>query len=660
MKIPRPSRLFLSTALLFCAGHAGIGMAADLTERDYFSELPEVLTVTRLAQPLSETPGAVTIIDRDKIRRSGARELADVLRLVPGYLVSGWNGANPNAVYHAPLDDFGTRNLVLIDGRAVYSSMQLGDTHRGMMGLLLEDIERVEVLRGSNSAAYGANALFGVINIVTRHAADTRGGMATVSGGGAGIRDGMVRLGWGGENADFRLSAGQRSDTGYRNAHDDKKLSQVHFRGDLRPDSENEIRFSAGAIALSTDEGFAGNLTNAERTNHADSFYLHGVWQRNLSGTDSLRLNVSYDAEKFYDYSAFDMALLGCGAFPFCVGPFKLDYRGTGRRLNIDFQHTVGLKPGLRAVWGVTAKREEADSPPLYRVPVAFNRFQLFGNLEWQPIAGLHINAGGLWERHSEIGSTFAPRLAANLSVAPGHTLRVAATRGFRTPSLYELKADTRYYNSRGELVGITHLAKGEAKAETLDVIELGYLAEIHALNTTLDVRAFDERLVGTVSTSRYRLPAALPVTGSRVRDFINRRDARIQGLDYQLRWKPWSNTELWINQSWQRFVWGDEWDNHLPPHRTTTLALFQKLPANLDLSVMYHSTSPVTWRGDEDILPTTHRLDLRLAYPFQIGGTRAEAALTVQAANGDVPEFQATENFKFARRAFGTLRIEF
>lgn len=69
---------------------AASGRAAEPTELDYFGTLPTILTVSRLAQPISETPGAVTVIDRDVIRRSGARELADVLRLVPGYLVGGY------------------------------------------------------------------------------------------------------------------------------------------------------------------------------------------------------------------------------------------------------------------------------------------------------------------------------------------------------------------------------------------------------------------------------------------------------------------------------------------------------------------------------------------------------------------------------------------
>ncbi|MDE2595006.1 MAG: Plug domain-containing protein, partial [Burkholderiales bacterium] len=129
------------------------------TEEDYFANVPVVLTASRLDQPLNEAPGSITVIDRNTIRLSGARTVAEVLRLVPGYLSGGWNGANPNASYHIPLDDYGTRNLVLIDGRSVYSSSYKGDTHRGMLDVMLEDIERIEVLRGANSAAYGANAM---------------------------------------------------------------------------------------------------------------------------------------------------------------------------------------------------------------------------------------------------------------------------------------------------------------------------------------------------------------------------------------------------------------------------------------------------------------------------------------------------------------------
>ena len=161
----------LGLSMAGLAGLAGVSaQAAERapTEEDYFAQVPVVLTASRLDQPLNEAPGAMTVIDRETIRQSGARTVAEVLRLVPGYVLGGWNGANPLASYHVALDDFGGRNLVLIDGRSVYASSYLGDTHYGMMGVLMQDIERIEVLRGANSAAYGANAMFGVVNIITR------------------------------------------------------------------------------------------------------------------------------------------------------------------------------------------------------------------------------------------------------------------------------------------------------------------------------------------------------------------------------------------------------------------------------------------------------------------------------------------------------------
>lgn len=654
LHLPRFPRLL---AGLLCVLSCG-ALAAGTTEADYFSELPEVLTVTRLAQPLSETPGAVTIIDRETIRRSGARELVDVLRLVPGYLVSGWNGANPNAVYHAPLDDFGIRNQVLVDGRSVYSTFLIGDTHRGMMGVLLEDIERIEVLRGTNSSAYGTNAMFGVVNIVTRDAADTHGTMLSVTRGAGGIDDNSARIGWGNERASFRLSAGRRADSGYLNAHDDKRFSQLHFRGDLRPDSDNEVTLSAGVVEHAAGEGFPGNYENAERTTQWRNAYLQGSWRRQLADGDQLKLSVSYVQERSRDTTPLDLATFGCGA-P-CVGIVNFDYSGTGRRLEAELQHTVGLSPQLRAVWGLSAKREAAESLPLYAVPeVAFTRYQLFGNFEWRPFEPLTINAGGLWERHSEVGAKFAPRLAANLGVAPGHTLRAALTRGFRTPSLFELKGDIRYYNAAGTLVGVDVRARGNVEPEVLDVLEFGYLGEMRDWGLTLDVRAFYERLLGTIRRKGYD-PGLGPLLTSEAKDYINGRDARSQGLEYQLRWKASADTEIWLNQTFQRYIWDDKWDDHLPPVRTAMLALFQKLPANLDLSVMYHHTEPITWRGDKDELSANRRVDVRLGWPFRIGTTRVEAALAVQAANGNHAEFLPTQNFRVERRAFGTLRIEF
>jgi len=641
-----------------CAGAA----ASESTELDYFAELPTVLTVTRLAQPLDETPGAVTLIDRATLRRSGARELADVLRLAPGYLAGGYNGANPTAAYHAPIDDFGIRNLVLVDGRPVYSAYSLGGTARGMMGVLLEDIERVEVLRGSNSAAYGANAMFGVINIVTRNAADTQGAEVAVTRGAGAINDHYARLGWGGAAGSFRLSAGRRSDSGYGGAHDDKAVRQLHLRADLRPAADRELMFSAGAVEFSGGEGFARSVGNPERTADWRNIHFDAQWRRQVAATEALKLTASYDEETLRDafVHAFDPSVI-------------VSSSGTGRRFNLEFQHQRGLSDRLRVVWGAGYKYEDVVSPPLYHTarPVALHEERLFGNLEWRLHSRWLINAGGFAARHSRTGSYFAPRLMANYLVRPGHALRFGLTGATRTPTLFELAGDVRFYPKNADPLtnpDFWRLAalgrpyrpfesSGQVDAETLRSVEMGYFGHLRDWGMTLDVRLFDERLSRQIVT-RTR-SAAEVLAGRGVVDFVNAGAFSTSGLEYQLRWKPNDGAELWLNQAFQNTRRNNGEDGPFAPARATTLAWFQKLPQGFDLVAIFQTLGALSWQKRQDALPSRQRLDLRLAKRFLLGNTRAEAAVAVQAANGSQPAHQGDSGFALERRAYASLRFE-
>lgn len=669
------AHLFLTVLLLLASGS---GIAAEISEKDYFSDLPEVLTVTRLAQPLSETPGAVTIIDRETIRRSGARELVDVLRLVPGYLVGGWNGANPLATYHAPLDDYGTRNLVLVDGRSVYSSFLLGDTHRGMMGILLEDIERIEVLRGANSAAYGANAMFGVINIVTRHSMDSRGVELSVTGGEGGIQDNYARLGWGDETASFRLTTGRRKDSGYLQAHDDKIVSQLHFRTDLRPAADQEIFFAGGVIEQSAGDGFPGYFDNGnpERNTGWQDVYLQGAWQYQLSPTEQFKFSASYDEETIRDHYPYRIS--DDENNPTVVlETVNISFGGRARRWNLEFQHQLDLGNQWRAVWGAGYKHEEAISAALYQTPdaVAVDEKRLFGSLEWRPHARWLINASGFLGDHSRKGSYFMPRLMANFHVTDRHTLRAGSTKSVRMPNIYELAADRRYYPDLMKILAPAtpflwyERATGQVSGEILKTEEIGYFGNFSDLRSTLDIRAYRERMLGVVDSKKDPIPG-YPVR--QVDDFVNYRDFETRGIEFQFRWKPFSTTEVWLNHNEQSFHWTadrfspatvSDYLNNMPPQRASTLAVFQKLPGNFDLSVIHSTTSGMTWRDQTRKLGSISRTDMRIAYPFRIGATRAEASLAVQALGGDYIASYTNSDFppmSFERRAFGTLRLEF
>lgn len=338
-------RLVLVAGVLPLLAFAQGRSPVEVSEQDYFGDLPVVLSVTRLAQPLDEVPGAVTIIDRDLIRRSGAREVAEVLRLVPGFLFTRRNGANPLATYHGALDIYGARMQVYVDGRSVYSSFYLGDTHRGLQGVVLEDIERIEVLRGSNSASYGANAFLGVVNIITSHAADTHGGMVSVTRGDKGMDDGVARVGWAAGDVNLRLTASHRRDHGLDSVYDDSRLAQLHFRADWNPRPSDEVRLHVGSLRGRFGEGLrpaSANPGNIERMIGWEDIYVNASWRRDLGDGEEVALHGSYERDAYAD------------RFPYATIPtITIDNGGVGDRMELGFQHTLKVAARDRVVWGL-------------------------------------------------------------------------------------------------------------------------------------------------------------------------------------------------------------------------------------------------------------------------------------------------------------------
>lgn len=643
--------LGLGCLLIGFAGSGAHAGARAPTEEDYFANVPVVLTASRLDQPLNEAPGAITVIDRRTIRLSGARTLVEVMRLVPGYLAGGWNGANPLASYHIPIDDYGTRNLVLIDGRSVYASSYLGDTHRGMMDVMLEDIERIEVLRGANSAAYGANAMFGVINIITRHSADTVGGELSVSSGDNGIRDRRARIGVGDETASFRLSVGEQRDKGYLNAYDDRRLGQANLRADFKPTSTDDVMVAMGVSYLDGGEGYsATDMGNPFHTVRTQDTHVQAEWRRQLSERDELKVLANFMADKLTDVAAV----------PGMPGMF-LDYSGRGHRTNVEAQYKVTLSDHVRAVIGAGSKQEKAQSYPLYATYdwPSFKEGRVFGTVEWRVTPQWLINAGLFVGQHSRAGTYTAPRFMVNWLPTPEHTFRVGVTESIRAPNLSEYDADVRLYGPGGELLLHEYGATGQVKPEELRSTEIGYVGRFPSQNLTIDARLYHERMDGVIKVQRY---VSLE-TGFNTRDYVNLTGLTLAGLEYQLRWKPFDSTEIWLNQHFSDLSWDNpRWnrnDERRPPQHATLIGVFQQLPGDLQLSVIHERLGSMTFRDHRDWMAFAHRTDVRLACPFRIGTSKAELAFTVQSVEGDRSFFLTRRNFELARKSFVTLRVE-
>lgn len=637
-----------STVLLMLYGlGAGAGaQSAALSEKDYLDDVPVVLSVSRLPQRLDETPGAVTLIDRQMIRMSGARDVADLLRLVPGFRVTNSFESNtPQGSYHSALSDYSNHIQVMVDGRSVYSTYLRGGTGPGLQTVALQDIERIEVYRGSNSAAYGARAFLGSINIITRDPVDTQGVMAQVSRGGNDIEDQMLRVGWGDERARFRLSADGRNDAGLPGASGSSRVQRFNLRADLRGGPHDLVELRAGQSLIDAGVGFTGDANNNARTRRIETSFLQMDWRRSLDADQDVLFQASYTAESIRD------------AFVYTPLPsLTVDFGGRASNSNLLAQHTVRLNPALRLVWGGELRRETIRSRPFYNTDAALvtNFSRLFTNIEWRLRSDLILNAGALFEHSSIDGGHASPRLMLNWQLAEGHTLRAGVSRAFRPPSTFEKYANVRYF-SGGTLLESTYVSSGRVVSEKVEVRELGYLAELVGSALTLDVRVFDERVRDFIG-EKGDIPQAGSGGDGLIRDYLNNENFRIQGHEAQLNWKPWSGGRLiyGLSQLNSTQSYGAAPVGH---YATQSLMYLQQLPAGVALSLAHSEADAGYYPGFNQPMPAVRRTDLRLAKALRVAGHAAELALVGQNLGSPYPDFRP--EFRYPQRIFVQLRVE-
>jgi iron complex outermembrane receptor protein len=666
----------------------GVASPRLLSEQDYLEpQLPVVLTVSRLPQRLDEVPGAVTVIDRETIRASGARDVADLLRLVPGFFVSNSfeEGASAGS-YHGLRSTFPNQMQLLVDGRSVYSLHLGGSVGPGLQTVALDDIERIEIFRGPNSATYGARAFLGSVNIVTRDLPDTQGAMARFTRGagrdGAGVNDWGLRLGGvaGGDAAarpddqgdatgftGWRLSIDQRLDEGLQGAGGAVEVQRVNLRADANYSEMDQLSFRAGQSRIESWIGkyyeFPGLHTRSITTSYAQV-----DWNRNLDENADLSVQLSHTDERVAEQERGTLPHPPLGQDGAGV---LYDRSGDTGSTNLLAQQTRRLSPALRGVWGGELRREVSDSPALYGTsrPYVENFARLFGNIEWHFFDDWLLNAGALIERSSMTrDNEVAPRLMlswnAGQTGAARHTLRAGASRAFRPASMFERKADVRYHDPQtGEVIGYEYdAALGDpSRPERVESVELGWLVDAGSA-LSFDLRVFQERVHGVIVDQRASKTGGQLSSSGRVFTYVNGPDYDVQGAEAQLLWRPWRGAQLRYAHAQftsERLIRRTE----SPDHRSHSLLFAQRLPRGWSFSVWDYHMGERVYPNGTDVAPSYTRVDARLAKTLHLGsaarmGRQAELALTMQNMDGadadDVPEI------RFQRRVFLTLQVEF
>lgn len=637
-----------------------VAPASMVTELDFLGDMPIVLSVSRLAQRLDETPGAMTILDRDFIRLSGARDVTDLLRLVPGFQsTTSFETDAPMATYHGRTDDWANRIQVLVDGRSVYAGHLQGSTGLGWQTLALDDIERIEILRGSNSAAYGARAFLGVVNIVSRDVRETLGGSANLTVGSNNVRDGGFRWGWGDNTASYRISADVRADNGLRNAFGRNEITRVNLSSRFNVNRDSELLVRLGSLGIEAGRGTPGDAGNNARIRFMGSQFAQADWHTTLDENRDFAISASHTEHRFHDNfpletTAFD-ELFGAPYYGTLI-----DFSGNELNDALSIQYTVRQSPDVRYVIGAELRREELDARSSFDVTggLVTDFFRIFGNLEWRLAPQWLFNAGVMAEHISDNSNTVSPRVMLNWQLAEGQTLRAGVSTASRPPSAYENFADVKYYDRNGQNPLVWTRNTGDLTAERVVVKELGYYAKLPRLASSLDVRAFQETITNGIANNRPDPPAIVEV-------YKNTESSTIEGLEYQINFQPSAATRVFWSQTWTNIEVNSSVDR-IRQYRTeggaapraASLMVSHSPAPGWDLSASYNYSDGVTlMSSDANNRYKLQRTDLRLARAFHIGKRKAEIAVTVQ--NLGPASLDGDRKFYFDQRAMLTLRLE-
>lgn len=662
-------RLMAMVAVMGTSYGAFADSASDGPD-SYFGDFPVVLSASRLVQSVDEAPAAVTVIDRDMIKMSGAREVVDLFRLVPGMVVGQYKGHQPTLGYFGLSDPLYRQLQVLIDGVSIYSS-GWGGAEWSELPIALEDIERIEVVRGPNAATFGANSFLGVVNIITRDPALEHGGQVVANVGENRIRDMHARYAVNDGDFRYRLTAGQRADDGLDSYPDSRRTNFLNLRAHLRLNANDELRVQTAYAGGTQENGTYTSETDGPRSAHYDSGSLQLRWTRVRGADEELWLQFSHSQRSVRDVFPYELDLFGTWDYP-------VDYSYERRRTDIEMQHTNRLAESVRAVWGGQVRSDGVRSTTYFNSSewLTSSLYRIFGNLEWRPAPGWIAAGGAMFEKNTITGGSASPSVAISREVIPNHTVRMRFASAHRTPTLYEDRADWAYPVPAGlqatvAALGLSNLplaqsslGRQDLKDERVRSRELSYLAKLPDLRLNLEAHWFEHRVSDVIRAQWEPVQTVMGNFDSqfaRTLVFRNRNSVRINGVGGAIRWHPRMGTRVYFAGSRAR-IRADGVDSDLidasGPQSTISVLASQDLPMDFQIGCGYYMVGPMRSLSAGDYLPRTERVDLRLARKFRLGSKPAEAALVVQRATGGEPVFGLRDIDK--RTAWINMRIEY
>ncbi len=475
----------------------------------------EVVSASKKAQRLSDTDAAVYVITQEDLKRSGITNIPEALRMVPGVQVARID-ANKWAISARGFNGrFANKLLVLMDGRSIYTPIFSG-VFWDMQDTMMEDIDRIEVIRGPGATLWGANAVNGVINIITKNAADTQGALVTAGGGTEKQGFGAVRFGGKtGEDFYYRLFAKYSTqDDGEYFTGGDAKDGGHAFRTGFRMDWQNkgtlqgEIFKTNASGEIMTPSLLPPYSQLENEDNETNGGHLLGRWTEMFANGSELAVQFFYDRA---EYDEIMNTVL------------------TVDTIDFDVNHRLPLSDTQEFIWGVgyrfSSDKIDTRSPELTASPNDLE-YHLFSGFLQDEIyfldKRLRLTLGSKFEHNDFTGFEIQP--SARLLWAPerSYSMWASVSRAVRTPTRGETDIQINFEAiPAGAFLpyypgpGITRVTgSSNFDAEDLLAFELGYRvqpAETLSLDLAIFYNIYDNIRGGVPGTPYLDMSTGVP-----------------------------------------------------------------------------------------------------------------------------------------------------
>jgi iron complex outermembrane receptor protein len=609
----------------------------------------EVLSASKHRQSILWSPSAITVLTREDIRTSGATTLADVLRRVPGLDVYDAKASYPLVGARALTDESNNLVLVLVDGREILVEFT-GLTLWSALPFDLEDVERIEVIRGPGSTLYGANAFAAVLNITTMPDRPTAHSGFTLAGAELGYHHLAGRAGdawslWDGTlSLALSLSLDQNRSPSDRSAQL-LDVYQVHGHLRYRRGRSLDLSFHSGVRA---GEGLFFTHVGDMQLSEAFNLWMMGRGEFELSETARLKAQVYMNNwyGVFHARASFNAYDVWIATNP--------DYSVYMPCIDGKLQLDLHLYHGLVFIAGANLRYVVGESKEYVPSELSEFRGAVFAHAQLTLQDMLQFTSGVRVDLSTEIEPAVSPRAVVVFRPRPNHAVRLGYGLSFRKPSLYESQVHLRivdYNPATPEIVEKmkTSIGNDNLVNEKVHSVEAGWRTHLLEDNLQISVDLFFNVYQDTIYflvDLRERL--GFPDIYNSTVQYVNEAgDIMAFGGEAELTWRPSEEWALWGNLGLRRVSLPDSWDRS-PSEPTVRVNLGGSFtpPSGLIVDLALHYVSayepllpdPINMLNERKPYPLGNCLLLfaRLGYLFSVGPDWAlETGLTIRTPVG-------------------------